>query len=201
MKKILYGICSILWVATLSTVSASAHVTVKPGEVAPGQYQVFTVSVPNERDNPTVSVRVELPEAVPSATPTVAPGWTVDIDTSGSGDEQVTHAITWSGGTIPVDQRAEFSFSAKTPEAPGTLTWKAYQTYADGTVVSWDQTDSDEGHGTDATGGPASLTLVSAPTEDVADDDADTTGRYALYIAVAGFVVSLGALTIALRKR
>jgi len=200
VKKIIYSICSAIVVVALSTASVNAHVTIKPGEVAPGAYQVFTISVPNERDDSTVSVRLELPDAIPSATPTTAPGWTISRETTSSGDAEVVTALTWSDGQIPIGQRAEFSFSAKTPESPTTLTWKAYQTYADGSVVAWDQTDAvDQGH-TDDTAGPASLTLVTEPVHEVSNAT-DSWSRYAFYIALAGFVISLGALALALRKR
>ena len=50
--------------------------------------------------------------------------------------------IDWTDGNLPVGQRVDFLFQAQVPPTPTTLKWKAYQTYSDGEVVSWDQTPS-----------------------------------------------------------
>lgn len=57
--------------------TAVAHVTVKPGETTPSTYQVFTVNVPNEKDIPTVSVRLVVPETITGVTPTTKAGWEI----------------------------------------------------------------------------------------------------------------------------
>jgi len=71
-------------------------------------------------------------------------------------------AITWSGGEIGAGYRDEFTFSAKTPDQPADLQWKAYQTYGDGTTVSWDQqpTSANSEDKDDATTGPFSVTKL-----------------------------------------
>lgn len=50
----------------------------------------------------------------------------------------------------------EFAFTAQSPANETKLTWKAYQTYSDGSVVSWDRGGSSEG----GDSGPASYTKV-----------------------------------------
>lgn len=201
-KKILTAASAFLASVLLLVGSASAHVTVNPGEVLVDTYQVFTISVPNEKDNPTVSVRLEVPESIGSITPTSVADWTISFEATGEGDDRRVQAVTWSGGSIPANQRGEFSFSAKTPAEITTLTWKAYQTYADGTTVSWDQTDTDE-HGHDGGDiGPASLTTVTEPGAEIDQtDDANTWARYALYVSIVSFAVALTALYLATRKR
>ena len=136
MKKhsisIFIGVASILF----SSIPAFAHVIVYPHQTGIAQTQDFTVSVPNERDNPVVSVRLLIPKGLSDVSPNAIQGWTISIKSKGSGDADVSE-IDWKG-LIPVGQREEFIFQAQVPPTPMTLAWKAYQTYSDGTVVSWD---------------------------------------------------------------
>lgn len=189
---------------------ASAHVTVKPADVQAGAYQVFTVSVPVEKNQPTVAIKLQMPEAITSATPTVKSGWTVDVEKEGTGEDAIVKSITWSGGEIGTGMRDEFSFSVKTPDNPTDLQWKAYQTYEDGTVVSWDQKPAD-GHG-EAEGentGPFSVTKVAAGTaqdaalEHIEEDvhSAKQTADWALYLSIGGVVLGLMAFTLATRQK
>jgi uncharacterized protein YcnI len=138
MKKhgisIFIGVASIL----LTSVPVFAHVIVYPHQTGIAQTQDFTVSVPNERDNPVVSVRLLIPKGLSEVSPNTTQGWTILIKSKGSGDNTVVSEIDWSNGSIPVGQREEFIFQAQVPTEPTTLAWKAYQTYSDGTVVSWD---------------------------------------------------------------
>ncbi len=150
---------------------ASAHVVVKPAEVGVGAYQTFTTSVPNEKDIPVTAMKLTIPAGLKSVTPTVKPGWTIDEVKDGSGEDAVVKEITWSGGTIPAGQRDDFTFSAQAPAKPTSVQWKAYQTYEDGTVVSWDQapTKSDDDSGDK---GPYSVTKV---VDDLTQTPAATT--------------------------
>ncbi len=154
----------------LLPVFASAHATVRPSEVGVGAYQTFTLSVPTEKEIATTEVRLLIPEGLESVRPNVKPGWNIQIVKSGEGDDASVTQIIWSGGLIPADQRDEFFFSTKIPLAPTTLRWNAYQTYEDGSVVSWDQEDVEHEGGTeeeeDETTGPASLTHVVNDLED-----------------------------------
>lgn len=120
----------------------SAHVVVKPDEVGVAKFQTFTMGVPNEKDNPVVSLRLIIPDGVTSVTPNVKPGWTIEILKKKDSDN--VSEIIWSSGLIPQDQRDDFLFSAKTPSTPTTLQWNAYQTYSNGSVVSWDQASGND---------------------------------------------------------
>jgi uncharacterized protein YcnI len=119
--------------------SAFAHVIVRPAEVGVAAFQTFTIGVPNERENPTVGVKLLIPKGVAHVSPNVKPGWNIEIKRTGSGEDALVTEIDWMGGSIPVGQRDDFLFSAQVPAEETTLQWKAYQTYSDGTVVSWDQ--------------------------------------------------------------
>lgn len=202
-KRVSLGVVAAFIFVGLSTASVSAHVTVKPGEVKTAAYQVFTVSVPNEKDIPTTAVRVVIPKTITNVTPTQKSGWTIAIEKD---NDQVT-ALVWQGGEVAVDTRDEFTFNAKTPVEVGNVEWKAYQTYADGTVVAWDQAET-EGTGHDGASpdkGPFSVTSVTTGnSEAVASEEveeAKSRADRALYIAGAAVLISLIAVYFATRKK
>jgi uncharacterized protein YcnI len=177
MKKTvsrLLAIGAAILVATSLSQPALAHVTVKPAQVGVASFQTFTTSVPVEKDVATTGLRIVIPQGLQFVTPTVKPGWTVVVKKEGEGESAVVTELEWTGGTIPAGQRDDFSFSAKTPAQTTILTWKAYQTYQDGSVVSWDQEGSHDGpEEEDENKGPAStseviddLTVASATASD-----------------------------------
>lgn len=192
---------------------ASAHVSVKPNEAKVGAFTSFSVGVPVERDVPTVAIRLVIPEGLNHVTPVVKPGWKIEVKrgaASGEGehaDEAAITEITWSGNEIPAGFRDDFGFSAQVPTSATTLQWKAYQTYKDGAVVSWDLAGDQQPK--DAAGkpdfsksGPYSETKV---IDDLKNTDAaavkadDTTGfRYDIMALVVS-VVALG-LTFVRRR-
>jgi uncharacterized protein YcnI len=143
----------------LGAQSASAHVVVRPAQVGIGAFQTFTMSVPNEKDSATVGLKLLIPTGLMHVSPTVKPGWNISTKALG---EEVTE-ISWTGGKIPVGQRDDFTFGVQAPAETGTIVWKAYQTYADGTVVAWDMQPTDDHH--DA-------------TKDKDDDDSANSGPY-----------------------
>ena len=153
-KKISIGL-GIMLAAGILPLTALAHVTVKPATAGIAAFQTFVVSVPVEKDIPTVAIRLVVPEGLNFVTPTVKPGWKIDVKKQKTGkeitdddgmtmeEERVTE-ISWTGGSIPAGQRDEFSFSAQVPAQAGSVSWKAYQTYKDGSVVSWDKPRQDK---------------------------------------------------------
>lgn len=196
LKNILAGLVAI-FVPMIVVGSAAAHVKVTPAEVTTSTFQTFCVCVPNEKDNPTIMVKLLIPEGVEHVTPTTKAGWQVSTEQSGSGEDAVVTSITWSGGAIPVGQRDDFSFSAKTPATASTLQWKAYQTYQDGSVVAWDQAGESETEGGDV--GPASVTkVVSQLSGDRLNQalrseaqDAQNTAQAALLVAIIALAANL----------
>lgn len=211
-KFVIPGALAVVTATLIFSTNAFAHVTVKPAEVATASYQTFTINVPNEKTISTTALKVDIPEGVTGATPTVKPGWTISTEKDGQGETARVTSITWTGGEIADGLRDEFTFSAKTPEKDGKIEWKAYQTYADGTVVSWNKAESDSGHGVESNSGPFSVTNVSNSVtgeEGHLHDDEASKGSnnepasrdWALYTSVAALVVGLGALFVALRKK
>ncbi len=165
---------------------AEAHVTVKPNQVGAASFQTFSVGVPSEKDIPTVGLRLVIPEGLKSVTPNVKPGWKIDEKKEGEGEEATVIEISWSEGSIPAGQRDDFVFSAQVPATSGSLKWKAYQTYQDGTVVSWDQDPATITKGEEGT--PFSTTTI------VNDLTSKDMGRNSL--SSIAIILSLLALTL-----
>lgn len=152
MNKIIAS-AALAFLVVFAPVAASAHVLVQPTNVAPDSYQKFNVSVPNEKAMAITGFKLLIPTGLKDVSPTVKPGWLVDIKTNG---QNVTELI-WSAGTIPAGQRDDFSFGGQSPAKTTSLVWKAYETYEDGSVISWDQMPSSK---QDGTATPYSITKV-----------------------------------------
>lgn len=180
---------------------AYAHVTVKPAQAGIATFQTFMVSVPVEKNVPTVGIRLVVPEGVTYVTPNAKTGWKVTTKKTGTGDSERVTEIFWTNGSIGAGLRDEFVFSAKTPSVPGTVVWKAYQTYQDGSVVAWDAAPVATHNDMDAepTANPASVTKV-------VDDLTSGHGGMAmhdptLYVSVLALVISLVSLTVVVKTR
>lgn len=194
-KRLITGI--IISIATLSLLPTAtfAHVVVTPAKASIGQHLTFNVSVANEKDVDVTALKLTIPAGLDDVSPTTKDGWT--IDTTKTGDA-VTE-ISWTNGKIPVGQRQDFSFGAQAPAKAGDIDWKAYQTYADGTVVKWDQapTNSDtEGENV----GPYSVTTVSDDlTTPVVSTQTPTTSL-TLVLSIVAVILSVASLFIRRRK-
>ncbi|OGL21482.1 hypothetical protein A2707_05605 [Candidatus Saccharibacteria bacterium RIFCSPHIGHO2_01_FULL_45_15] len=184
------------------TPSVSAHVVVTPSEVVTAKYQTFTISIPNEKDIPTTTVRLVIPDTIKTITPTAIPGWTITTENDAAGN---TKSVTWQGGEIPPEQRSEFTFSTKSPDAVGELHWKAYQTYTDGTVASWDAATTSHSHSDEDAAGPYSITKVVAQTSEQqlreSVDASVSTSQTAIIISVISCVIALGTVFLTTRKK
>ncbi len=212
MKKILIGVSGAFLSLLVFTMPVFAHVVVKPNQAGVGSFQTFTIGVPNEREVATVGVRLVIPDGLEHVSPNVKPGWKITVNEEDINTEMSTemseHAehkvveIVWSGGNIPTGQRDDFLFSAKVPANETTLSWKAYQTYADGQVVSWELTPDME-QPKDAKGapdyskfGPASATKVindlSASAQESGKEKRSMKGNSLSLVAIALSVVALG---------
>lgn len=142
------------WIAValmaVSTV-AFGHATVKTesglGESLAGKSEIYRVNVPVEKDVPTTEVRLLVPAGVKISRFLQSPGWTRTVVKDANGT--VTEVV-WKGQVDPMEF-VRFYFQATNPADAGTLTWKMYQTYGDGTVAKWDGSSAEE---------PASTTTV-----------------------------------------
>jgi len=185
-KAIISGFLAVIAVVALPA-AAFAHVVVTPKEASPAQRLVFNVSVPNEKAVAVTNLKVLVPDEVTSVIPTSKDGWT--ITTTKNTDSEVT-SITWAG-TIPAGERQDFSFSAQAPATPTEIAWKAYQTYADGSIVHWDQAPTSDHESEDA--GPYSITKVASSVSDAKNGEQGSSEVWGAYaIAVLALAISVG---------
>lgn len=204
---------SLTLLALLVATPVMAHVTVSPGEVLTASFQTFTVSVPNEKDESTTSLKLDIPAGLSSVTPNVKLGWKISIDKDGESEDAPVTAITWSNGNIPASLRDEFSFSARTPDEPTQLRWSAYQKYADDTVVAWDVAEDAQPKNEDGTpdyskSGPFSVTKVTTVTPEaaalqnlrIANARTDRSLDRLMYLSVGVVFLGLASLYYATRK-
>jgi uncharacterized protein YcnI len=202
-----FFLISTLLVTLLSTsISGNAHVTVKPESVKPGAFQTFDVGVANEKEIPTIKVRLVMPEGVEGVKPTQKIGWQINLKKEG----EVVKEIEWASGTIPVGFREEFSFSAKSPTKEANIYWKAYQTYQDGSEVAWDQISTEKhSEKSDHKGDekkldkPASVTAVTAKDDSELKEEHEkeistvNTQLMALWgVVILSLVISIMTLTV-----
>ncbi len=201
MKKLIIGLASSFFGLTMAVVPVFAHVVVGPAEVGVASFQTFTMGVPNEKDMPTTTLRLMIPEGLKSVSPNVKPGWTVSVKKTGDGDSAKVLEIDWTGGSIPVGQRDDFLFSAQVPASEAKLLWKAYQTYQDGTVVAWDADPVTIKSGDEGT--PYSQTKVIndlTATKGV-DKSEMVSGKAPLVLSVLAVLMSAAALGMVFKKK
>jgi uncharacterized protein YcnI len=137
-----------LLAATLTALAvasaASAHAHVSPPVALAGETQVFTLSVPTEKESATTT-KIELTPgsrfSIGSIAP--APGWKIEIEKTGTSDEAVVNKVTWSGGSVPLGQAAFLQFLGSSSGA-GSSTFDVRQTYSDGSVVDWSGPESSD---------------------------------------------------------
>jgi uncharacterized protein YcnI len=209
-----------------------AHVTVNPGTATQGGYTALTFRVPNESDSTsTTKVQVFLPQDHPIASVSVKPhpGWRARVVTKklatplSTDDGQVTEgvfSITWTPDSpqhaIQPGQYDEFDVSVGPLPEVSSLTFKALQTYSDGTVVRWIDPPAAAGQPEPEHPAPT-LTLVPASDQDAADPGSPTgsgsgssdsdgggsdgTATTALVLSIVAVLLAAGALGTALLRR
>jgi uncharacterized protein YcnI len=213
MKKtnVLLALC--LFLTLLGGGIASAHVTVQPAETTQGSYEKFAVRVPTEKDVPTVKIEIKFPlDSVSISRFEPKPGWKYELAKDASG--KIT-GVTWTatGEGLSSTEFGEFYMQGKVADNATSITWKAYQTYKDGSVVEW--------VGAQGSDKPASITKVSAKPAGAASDSHGNTAAPAgghdkaaepanagaaasqapLYLSIAALVLGLAALILSLTKR
>lgn len=109
-------------VAAISSPSWSHAVLERPEARQGSQYRAVVQIGHGCKDSPTTSVTVTIPEGALGARPLAKPGWTIATKRGpygrpyplphGTISEGVTE-ITWSGGSLPIDQFDEFIFSVR----------------------------------------------------------------------------------------
>jgi uncharacterized protein YcnI len=126
------------------TAAASAHAKVSPSVVQAKDSEVFTLAVPTEKENAsTTSIEFTPPKGFTIDSFFPSPGWKRTVQSSGSGEDTVVQKVTWTGGKVPTDEDAAFSFLAST-SGKGTYTFNVRQTYSDNSIVDWSGPESSD---------------------------------------------------------
>jgi uncharacterized protein YcnI len=160
-----------------------AHAVVFPRQSTTGAYEKYVLRVPNEKAVATTRVELVFPPGVKVTSFADVAGWQLEVVMDSA--KAITAAI-WTG-TLPPQRFIEFPFVAVNPKTETTITWPAYQTYADGERVEWS--------GPEDSKRPASVTKVGAAGVAGAND-----GGYVRWVPWAAFALSLVSLGLAIRK-
>ncbi|GIP39266.1 hypothetical protein J31TS4_25460 [Paenibacillus sp. J31TS4] len=210
MKKRMLLIGLVLVFSVMFAGLASAHVTVQPAQTTQGSYEMFTVRVPSEsKGTYTTKVEVKVADDVTISRVEPKADWTYELKTDATG--KVTSVLwTAAGKGLSQTEFTDFHLSGKVGDTAASITWKAYQTYADGSVVEWTG-----GEGSDK---PASVTKVNPKAAGAATDSHGNTAGGAgsaaeaqpatagasktpLYLSIAALVLAAAALVLQLAKR
>ena len=127
MRRALLGTCG-AGAALLLAAPASAHVTVTPSFVAARDTQELVFSAPNERSAPMTGFSVSVPDGFRIVEAGHQPTWHPVV---------LGPRVTWSGGSLPAGQEAEFTVELRGPSTPGAVELEGQQLYASGAVVRW----------------------------------------------------------------
>jgi uncharacterized protein YcnI len=198
--------------AVLAATPAWAHVHVSSDHSTPGNDAVLTFKVPNESDKGalTTELTVALPNLTEVSTQQM-PGWTAKLDRNLAAG--TVKSITWTaapGAGIPPDQFDLFRVAVMLPKTE-TVSFPATQTYADGTVVKWDEPTPARGEepehpvptlaltgqpdaaadNHDAMSPTPSVTAAPAPPVKQSDDTARWLSGAALSVAAASVALAL----------
>lgn len=208
MKKMIQAI-PLVWLSLfLFAGMASAHVVVYPKETTQGTYEVFTVRVPTEKEVPTTKVEVIVPAEVTISRFEPIPGWKYDLTRDATG--KITHVVwTATGEGLSPTEFGDFSMQGKVGDQAAQITWKAIQTYKDGSVVEWTGAADAKtpasvttvkpkpaGTGTDSHGA-----VTAAPAGGHGATAAAAESRLPLYLSIAALLVSMVAILLSLRRR
>jgi uncharacterized protein YcnI len=130
-------------VAALVAVSAaSAHARVSPPVSLAKELQLYSLAVPTEKENlKTTKIVLTVPKGFGIDSFVPAPGWTQQLQQTGSGDSAVVQKVTWTGGSVPTGEDSLFQFLAQ-PAKVGAYTFDVQQTYSDGSIVNWSGSES-----------------------------------------------------------
>jgi uncharacterized protein YcnI len=122
--------------------AAYAHARVSPAVSLSGALQLYSLAVPTEKEGlTTTKIVLTVPDGFGIDSFVPAPGWTQNVQSTGSGEEAVVQQVTWSGGSVPTGEDSLFQFLAQ-PAKSGTYTFDVKQTYSDGSVVDWSGPES-----------------------------------------------------------
>ena len=217
-----------IWLAGLAAAgSASAHVSVSSPGAVQGGYASISFKVPTESATAsTTALTVQLPADQPLASVSVlpVPGWSYQVTKAklakpiSSGDGDITEAVSvieWkaagAGTAIKPGEFNQFTISAGPLPKAASMTFKAIQTYSDGSTVSWIEQAAEgsaaepehpapvlklAASGSSATAPAASSSPAPAAASSPADDG-NGPAVTALVLSIVALLVAGAALTLA----
>lgn len=223
MKRLTLLLLGALAAMLAFAIPAAAHVTVNSPGATQGGYAVLTFRVPTESATAsTTKLTVQLP---PFASVSLQPmvGWTEATKTSklakpittDDGD-QVSSAVTevsWTaqaGSGIKPGQFQQFNVQVGPLPKSSTVTFKALQTYSDGSVVKWIEvpapgsTAEPEHPAPTLTLQPAAGSASAAPSAASTGDDAASTSSSdtgPVVLSIVALVIAAAALGVAIVSR
>jgi uncharacterized protein YcnI len=119
-----------------------AHATVRTelglSESKANANETYRLRVPSEKALDTTEIRLVVPAGLTISGFEALPAWQRSVTKNAQG---IVTEVTWKGGKIAESEYAIFPFRAKNPATPGTLFFKVFQKYSDGSVVAWDKED------------------------------------------------------------
>jgi uncharacterized protein YcnI len=143
MRALALGVLAGLTALTV-TASAFAHAAVSPKVAVANELQLFTLAVPTEKENAaTTTIELTPPKGFAIDSFVAAPGWKRTVEQTGSGESAQITKVTWTGGSVPTEEDAAFSFLAS-PAGSGSYTFAVKQTYSDGSIVEWSGPESSD---------------------------------------------------------
>lgn len=198
--------------------AASAHVTVSPATAAPGSYATLTFKVPTESDTAsTTKLAVYFPTDTPLASVSVQPhaGWHYKVTTTKlakpitTDDGQVSEAVSevlWTADSaataIKPGEFDMFNVSAGPLPGSGTLTFKALQTYSDGSIVRWIDESQPGQPEPDHPAPTLAITAAgSTPAAPAADTSSSDTSKTPLVLSIVALVVAVLGTGLGLVRR
>ena len=123
---------------------ASAHARMSPSVSLANELQLYSLAIPTEKENlTTTKIVLTLPQGFSIDSFVPSPGWTRQLQQTGSGENAVIQKVTWTGGNTPTEEDSLFQFLAQ-PAKTGTYTFHVEQTYSDGSVVDWSGPESSD---------------------------------------------------------
>jgi len=196
MKPMILRTLLLLAVMAVTAVQLMAHAVVYPASAKPGAYERYVLRVPNEREVATTRVEITFPSNMTVVSFGDVPGWTIEVQTDSA--QRIIGAV-WTGN-LPAKRFVELPFIAVNPKTAATITWPAFQTYADGERVEW----------TGAVGSdrPASVTQIgdadaATPADTAVLEASDDSGsaKLPLFTAIGALVIALVAMGLAIGAR
>ncbi len=175
----LLGLCCL-------TAPIAAQVSIHPSTTTPAAWERFAVRVINRSDTATVSVRVDVPEAITILGVEPLPGWTFELTAA---TDTTPQSLAWSGGQVGRGEFREFVFLGrlKGDARRTTLVFPVRLVRPDSSTIDWT--------GRSGAGRTAPRVMV------VGQAWISTRGAVALAGAAMGVAVLAVALALAKRRR